>query len=58
MIFVIKSGEKSSEKAEGGLGGTMKLLRYKWDSVQDELSSGLGELSLNKKQRGEKKPNL
>jgi len=44
MIFVIKSGEKSSEKADGG---------YKWDSVQDELSPGLGELSLNKKQRGE-----
>jgi len=42
MIFVIKSGEKSSEKADGG---------YKW--VQDELSPGLGELSLNKKQRGE-----
>ena len=43
MIFEIKSGEKSSEKADGG---------YKWDSVQDELSLGLGELSLNK-QRGE-----
>ena len=31
---------------------------YKWDPEKDELSPGLGELNLNKKKRGEKKPNL
>ena len=31
---------------------------YKWDPEKDELSSGLGELNLNEKKRGEKKPNL
>ena len=36
----------------------MKLLGYKWDREKDELSPGLGELNLNKKRRGEKKPNL
>ena len=36
----------------------MKLLGYKWDSEKDELSPGLGELNLNKKVRGERKPNL
>ena len=36
---------------------TMKLLGYKWDPEKDELSPGLGELNLNKKLRGESKPN-
>ena len=31
---------------------------YKWDPEKDKLSPGLGELNLNKKKRGEKKPNL
>ncbi len=38
-------------------GETMKLLGYKWDPEKDELSPGLGELNLNKKLRGERKPN-
>ena len=36
----------------------MKLLGYKWDPEKDELSPGLGELNLNKKMRGERKPNI
>jgi len=36
----------------------MKLLGYKWDSEKDELSPGVGELNLNKKSRGLRKPNL
>ena len=36
----------------------MKLLGYKWDPEKDDLSPGLGELNMNKKRRGEKKPNL
>ena len=36
----------------------MKLLGYKWDPEKDELSPGVGELNLNKKMRGERKPNL
>ena len=39
-------------------GDTMKLLGYKWDPEKDDLSPGLGELNMNKKRRGEKKPNL
>ena len=35
----------------------MKLLGYKWDPEKDELSPGLEELNLNKKLRGECKPN-
>ena len=35
----------------------MKLLGYKWDPEKDELSPGIGELNLNKKLRGERKPN-
>ena len=35
----------------------MKLLGYRWDRKKDELSPGLGELNLNKKVRGERRPN-
>ena len=56
LKFVVKSGEKPSEKASSD-GESMKLLGYKWDPEKDELSPGLGELNLNKKVRGEKKPN-
>ena len=56
LKFIVKSGEKPSEKASTD-GETMKLLGYKWDPEKDELSPGLGELNLNKKLRGERKPN-
>lgn len=56
LKFIVKSGEKPSEKASTD-GETMKLLGYKWDPEKDELSTGLGELNLNKKLRGERKPN-
>ena len=56
LKFVVKSGENPSEKASTD-GETMKLLGYKWDLEKDELSRGLGELNLNKKLRGERKPN-
>ena len=57
LKFVVKSGERPSEKASS-VGESLKLLGYKWDSEPDILSPGLGELNLNKKVRGEKKPNL
>jgi len=56
LKFVVRSGEKPSEKASAD-GETLKLLGYKWDSELDRLSPGVGELNMNKKQRGEKKPN-
>ena len=34
------------------------MLGYKWTTEPDLLSPGLGELNLNKKIRGSKKPNL
>ena len=59
LKFVVRSGEKPSEKASTD-GETLKLLGYKWDSELDRLSPVLGELNMNKKQRGEKNliPNL
>ena len=51
LKFVVKSGEKPSEKASSE-GESLKLLGYKWDSEPDILSPGLGELNLNKKVRG------
>ena len=57
LKFVVRSGDKPSDKASSD-GETMKLLGYKWDPEKDDLSPGLGELNLNKKRRGEKKPNL
>ena len=56
LKFVVKSGEKPSEKASTD-GESLKLLGYKWDSKADILSPGIGELNLNKKVKGEKKPN-
>ena len=56
LKFIVKSREKPSEKASTDR-ETMKLLGYKWDPEKDELSPGLGELNLNKKLRGERKPN-
>ena len=53
----MQCGEKPLEKVSTD-SNTKKLLGYKWDSKKDELSPSLGELNLNKKQRGNKKPNL
>jgi len=57
LKFIVRNGEKPSDKASSD-GESMKLLGYKWDPEKDELSPGLGELNLNKKVRGERKPNL
>ncbi len=57
LKFIVRSGEKPSESASPD-GEYMKLLGYKWDPEKDDLSPGLGELNLNKKSRGERKPNL
>jgi len=53
----LQCGENPLEKVSTD-SNTKKLLGYKWDSKKDELSPSLGELNLNKKQRGNKKPNL
>ena len=57
LKFVVKSGDKPSEKASSD-GESMKMLGYKWDTEKDTLSPGVGELNMNKKRRGEKKPNV
>ena len=56
LKFVVRSGDKPSEKASSD-GESMKMLGYKWDTEKDTLSPGVGELNMNKKRRGEKKPN-
>ena len=56
LKFVVRSGDKPSEKASSD-GESMKMLGYKWDTEKDTLSPGVGELNMNKKKRGEKKPN-
>ena len=57
LKFIVRNGEKLSEKGSSDV-ESMKLLGYKWDPEKDELSPGLVELNLNKKIRGERKPNL
>ena len=57
LKFVVNSGVKPCEKASSD-GETVKMLGYKWTTEPDLLSPGLGELNLNKKIRGSKKPNL
>ena len=56
LKFVVRSGDKPSEKASSD-GESLKMLGYKWDTEKDTLSPGVGELNMNKKKRGEKKPN-
>ena len=55
--FIVHSRVKPCDKASSE-GDTVKMLRYKWTTEPDLLSWGLGELNLNKKIRGLKKPNL
>ena len=57
LNFIYHSGVKPCDKASSE-GETVKMLRYKWTTEADLLSPGLGELNLNKKGRGSKKPNL
>ena len=56
LKFVVRRGDKPSEKVSSD-GESMKMLGYKWDTEKDTLSPGVGELNMNKKKRGEKKPN-
>ena len=57
LKFIVNSGKKPCEKASSD-GDTVKMLGYKWTTEPDLLSPGLGELNLNKKVRGSKKPNI
>ena len=57
LKVVVNSGIKPCEKASLDE-ETVKMLGYKWTTEPDLLSPGLGELNLNKKIRGSKKPNL
>ena len=57
LRFVVKNEEEPSKESSTDL-GTKELLGYKWDPEKDDLSPGLGELNLNKKQREKRKPNL
>ena len=55
--YVVVSGEKPCAKASSD-GISVKLLGYKWNSEEDTIQLGFGELNMNKKVRGSKKPNL
>ena len=57
LVFIVYSGVKPCDKASSD-GETIKMLGYKWTTESDLLSVGLGELNLDKKIRGSKKPNL
>ena len=57
LKFIVHSGAKPCDKASSD-GETVKMLGYNWTTEPDLLSPGLGELNLNKKIRGSKKPNL
>ena len=57
LKFIVQSGIKPCEKASSD-GEMVKMLGYKLTTEPDMLSPGLGELNLNKKVRGSKKPNL
>ena len=57
LKFVVHSGVEPCDKASSD-GKAVKMLGYKWKTQPDLLSPGLGELNLNKKVRGSKKPNL
>ena len=54
--LVVKSGEDPPEGASTD-GESCKLLGYRWNSREDFLAPGLGEVNFNKKIRGAKAPN-
>ena len=56
LKFVQHSGEKACEKASID-GKSIKLLGYKWTTEEDTIQLGFGELNLNKRVRGARKPN-
>ena len=51
LKFVIKFGEIPGEPASSD-GITVKMLGYKWNTVNDYLYSGISELNVNRKIRG------
>ena len=53
LKFIVHSGVKPCDKAN-----SVKMLGYKWTTEPNLLSPGFGELNLNKKIRGSKKPKL
>ena len=53
--YVVYSGREPGEKASPD-GVHVKLLGYKWDSMNDILYPGFAELNLNKKIRGPRNP--
>ena len=56
MKYIVHSGEDPCEK-ESADGKSVKLLGYKWSTMENTLSPGFSKLNLNKKIRGVKKPN-
>ena len=56
LKYVIKTGDIPDESASSD-GETIKMLGYKWHTVQDTLHPGISELNVNKKIRGTQKPN-
>ena len=56
LKYVVVSGEDPPENASSD-GESVKLLGYKWRSKDDIIQLGFGELNMNKKVRGSKKPN-
>ena len=56
LKYVIKTGDIPDESASSD-GETIKMLGYKWHTLQDTLHPGISELNVNKKIRGTQKPN-
>ena len=56
LKYVVRSGEPPGEKASSD-GESVKMLGYKWKTVEDTLHPGIAEFNINKKIRGVQKPN-
>ena len=56
LKFVVRSGQPPDAKASSD-GKTVKMLGYRYDTMNDMLSPMFTELNLNKKVRGARKPN-
>ena len=54
--FVVKSGEDPCDKASAD-GISVNMLGYRWNTKEDTLQPGIGELNFNSKIRGAKNPN-
>ena len=57
LNHITGSGEKPEEKASYDTEST-KMHGYKWFTQKDMFAPGLSEITMNKKVRGSKKPNL